>query len=131
MLPEAGAELTCFLPHSGLHCWRRGGAVFIGSAAVAACALPSEARGLILGHGEGKRFGLETWSAQALIERGAAAVRVSHRCLPPVGRGGAGHRGRGGALAATTSGAPLGVIAGPVGARRLDIPSRMRRSGLR
>jgi 16S rRNA C967 or C1407 C5-methylase (RsmB/RsmF family) len=132
VLPPASAELGGYLPHNGLHCWRRGNAVFVGTAAVAACALPSEARGLILGHGEGDRFSLEPWSAQALIERGAAATRVSHQDAIRLWAGDALRiEAEAGALVATKSGAPLGVLAGPAGARRLDIPSRMRRSGLR
>ena len=132
VLPAASAELGRFLPKSGLHCWRRGGAVFIGTAAVAACALPSEARGLILGHGEEERFSLEPWAAQALIERGAAAVRVSHQDAIRLWAGDElPIAAEAGALVATGSGAPRGVLAGPAGARRLDIPSRMRRSGLR
>jgi 16S rRNA C967 or C1407 C5-methylase (RsmB/RsmF family) len=132
MLPEACAELGRSLPQSDLHCWRRGGAVFIGTAAVAACALPSEARGLILGHGEGERFRLEPWAAQALIERGAAAVRVSHQDAIRLWAGEElAIAAAAGELVATESGAPLGVVAGATGTRRLDIPSRMRRSGLR
>jgi precorrin-6B methylase 2 len=131
VLPSGSAELSAYLPHSGLHCWRRGGAVFIGTALVAACALPSEARGLILGHGEGERFSLEPWSAQALIERGAAAARVSHQDAIRLWAGDElDIAAEAGALVASASGAPLGVLAGPAGARRLDIPSRMRRSGL-
>jgi hypothetical protein len=113
-------------------CWRRGNAVFAGTAQAASCALPSEARGLLLGHGEGERFRLEPWSAQALIERGAAAVVVSHADAIrlwageeldlPIARP---------ALARTASGGPLGELAGASGRWRLDIPSRMRRTGLR
>ncbi len=132
VLPQAGEELDRYLPPGGLHCWRRGGAVFIGTPLVAACALPSEARGLILGHGEGERFTLEPWSAQALIERGAAAVRVSHQDAIRLWAGDElGIAAEAGELVATVSGAPLGVIAGAAGSRRLDIPSRMRRSALR
>jgi len=132
VLPPTSLELGSYLPHSGLHCWRRGGAVFVATALVAACALPSEARGLLLGHGEGERFSLEPWSAQALIERGAAAARVCHQDAIRLWAGDElAIAAEAGALVATASGAPLGVLAGPPGARRLDIPSRMRRSALR
>ena len=132
IVPPAGVELSAWLPHTGLMCWRRGNAVFAGTAQAASCALPSEARGLLLGHGEGERFRLEPWSAQALIERGAAAVVVSHADAIrlwageeldlPIARP---------ALARTASGGPLGELAGASGRWRLDIPSRMRRTGLR
>ncbi len=131
-LPSASCELGRWLPSGGLHCWRRGGAVFIGTPAVATCALPSEARGLILGHGEGDRFRLEPWGAQALIERGAATTRVSHQDGVRLWAGDAlGIEAETGALVATHSGAPLGMLTGPAGAFRLDLPSRLRRPTLR
>ncbi len=105
------------------HVWQRGNAVLLGSALAASAALPADARGLLIGHGDK----LDPWGVQGLIERGAAATRISRpdalalwageeRDLPP------------GALLATDTGAPLGA-ADPAG-RRLHLPSRLRRSGL-
>jgi precorrin-6B methylase 2 len=117
---------TVALPElPGAYAWRRGTALFLGTPEVAACALPTEARGLILAHGER----LDPWGAQALIERGAPSLAVSHelalqlwagadlpQAVPP------------GSLLRTESGMPLGCVDG-VGLR-LAMPSRMRRAGL-
>lgn len=131
VVPGRSGELRGYLPSSPLQCWRKGNAVFAGTREVASCALPSEARGLLLGHGEGERFTLEPWSAQALIERGAAAVEVSHAEATRLWAGDelaldAGDQ----CLVKTSSGAPLGTLGGSAGRRRLDIPSRMRRASL-
>jgi 16S rRNA C967 or C1407 C5-methylase (RsmB/RsmF family) len=131
-MPEYSGTLASLLPASPLHCWRRGQTVFVGTRQVAACALPSEARGLVLGHGEGKTFRLDPWATQALVERGADAVTVSHAeairlwageilTLTAVA----------GALARTEAGAPLGQLASADGGLRLVLPSRMRRANLR
>ena len=127
--PVADPLLARWLPGSALRCWSNGRTRFIASAQAAACALPSEARGLVLVHGENSE--LEPWAAQALIERGAPSQVVErahalrlwageHLDLP-------GDEG----LISTSAGAPLGVLGGASGARRLRLPSRLFRAGLR
>lgn len=108
------------------HAWKRGNAWFLGSPQAASCALPSEARGLIVAHNDK----LEPWGVQALIERGAASIAVDHGTAirlwagdeldaPAVGN----------ALVRTDEGLPLGQL--DAGGKRLLLPSRMRRAGLR
>jgi len=110
----------------GLHCWRRGQIQLIANPDVAACALPSEARGLILSRGQGDE--LDPWAAQLLIERGAPAASVDHAtaCRLWAGEEAAGLEPRG--FLRTEHGAPLGQV--DAEGRRLRLPSRMRRSGL-
>lgn len=115
---------------SGWTLWRRGPLLLAGSPQAAACALPAEARGLILGRSAADgRFQLDTWGAQGLIERGADHATVPHALactlwagepLPAAGRSGG--------LLATDQGAPLGVLDGD--GQRLLMPSRMRRTEL-
>ena len=113
-----------WLAHS--YAWRRGTTWFIGSPQAAACALPTEARGLVIAHGDR----LEPWGAQGLIERGAPAESISHAealrlwagedlstALP------------GNAFVRTSDGMPLGQFTSD--GKRLALPSRMRRGGLR
>jgi hypothetical protein len=123
------AELDARIPEA-LHCWRRGTVRLLASPAVASCAIPSEARGIIFDRGEGGgNSELEPWAAQALIERGADAHTVSHAeaCAlwagddlqsPGPARG----------LVRTEHGAPLGQL--EASGTRLRLPSRMRRSAL-
>ncbi len=106
--------------------WQRGGTWFIGSPAAAACALPTEARGLIVGHGDR----LEPWGAQALIERGAPTVTVTHASAVRLWAGDElADALAADALVATTEGLPLGQLSGD--GRRLVLPSRLRRPRLR
>ncbi len=106
--------------------WRRGNALFLGSAQVAACALPSEARGLIIAHGDK----LEPWGAQGLIERGAPVGETDHATAVRLWAGESlttpleGH-----SLLRTSDGLPLGQLT-PDGLR-LAFPSRLFRAGLR
>lgn len=121
-LPEA--EPLPWLP--GACAWRRGNAWFLGSPQAASCALPSEARGLIIAHGDK----LEPWGAQGLIERGAPAETIDHATGIFLWSGGEltqalpGH-----ALVRTSDGLPLGQLTAD--GRRLAFPSRLFRGGLR
>jgi len=108
------------------YAWRRGTTWFIGSPQAAACALPTEARGLVIAHGDR----LEAWGAQGLIERGAAAVTITHADALRLWAGdelASAHEGD--AFVRTADGMPLGQLSGD--GKRLALPSRMRRSGLR
>ncbi len=132
VLPAGDPALGQWLPGSTLHTWRRGNALLAATPLVAACALPAEARGLLLGHGSGAGFHLEPWAAQALITRGAPAQIIAHAqaCRLWAGETGA-LIGKAGDLIRTDQGAPLGILGGLAGDTRLVMPSRMRRSGLR
>lgn len=110
----------------GAYAWNRGNATFLGSPQAASCALPSEARGLIIAHG-GK---LEPWGAQALIERGADSTAVAHADACALWAGGEPIAELpAGSLVRTLEGLPLGALDGT--GRRLQLPSRLRRSNLR
>ena len=110
----------------GAYAWRRGTTWFIGSPQAAACALPTEARGLVVAHGDR----LEPWGAQGLIERGAAAVSVTHAEAIRLWAGEELAQALAGdALVRTVDGLPLGQLSGD--GLRLSLPSRMRRGGLR
>jgi 16S rRNA C967 or C1407 C5-methylase (RsmB/RsmF family) len=126
--PAADALLHAFLPDSPLACWSNGRTRFVASRAAAACALPSEARGLILAHGDD----LEPWAVQALIDRGAASGTVDHVLARRLWAGEAlAIDVPTDALVRTTTGAPLGRLTGCPGARRLHLPSRLFRNDLR
>jgi len=127
--PAVDPLLARWLPQSPLRCWSNGRTRFIASTQAASCALPSEARGLVLAHGDDGD--LEPWAAQALIERGAAAQTVTHDQAILLWSGGTVELAAAEALARTVQGAPLGVLAGAATARRLSLPSRMRRAALR
>ena len=127
--PEPADDLRRWLPTTLLTAWRRGDLLFMASAACAACALPSEARGLIVGRGTPLRP--DPWGAQALIERGAPAVAVSHADAIALWAGGGIDAAVDDvALLRTAEGGPLGVAERADGRTRLRLPSRMRRSGL-
>ncbi len=131
-LPDHSRALDHLFPSSTLHRWERGGILFAATPAAAACALPAESRGLRLGRlrqtREGDMVDLEPWAAQAIIERGAAAVTVSHAVACDLLAGGVDRALRAGDLVKTIDGGPLGVAAKD---GRLDLPSRLRRAGLR
>ncbi len=117
-------EALPWLPDS--YAWRRGTTWFIGSPQAAACALPTEARGLVVAHGDR----LEPWGAQGLIERGAAAVSVTHAEAIRLWAGEELEEAlTGNALVRTIDGMPLGQLTAD--GKRLGLPSRMRRGGLR
>lgn len=110
----------------GSYAWRRGTTWFIGSPQAAACALPTEARGLVVAHGDR----LEPWGAQGLIERGAAALEVTHAEAIRLWAGEElAEALTGDGLVRTSDGMPLGQLTGD--GKRLSLPSRMRRGGLR
>ena len=116
-------ETVPWLPAA--HAWRRGSTLFLGSPQVASCALPTEARGLIIAHGER----VEPWGAQALIERGAAALAVTHEQALALWAGSDLPAAvPGGSFLRTDSGMPLGIVDGA--GLRLAMPSRLRRSAL-
>lgn len=128
-IPASDPALAAWLPGSPLACWNNGRTSFIGTAAVASCALPSEARGLILAHGDEE---LEPWIAQALIERGAPALAVTHaQALGQWAGTDAALSDAGQRLLCSDTGAPLGIIGGAADVRRLRLPSRLRRADLR
>ncbi len=127
--PTADPFLARWLPESPLRCWSNGRTRFVASVLAASCALPSEARGLVLAHGDGE---LEPWAAQALIERGAPTQVVDRADAVRLWAGEAlDLPGTGDGLISTATGTPLGVLGGANGARRLRLPSRLYRSGLR
>lgn len=122
--PPRNDDLDPWLPGHGWHVWRHGDLVFAGSPQAAACALPGDARGLIIARWSGV-LKLETWGAQALIERGAAAQVIDHASACHLWAG-ASLDVRDG-LVRTAAGAPLGeCVSG-----RLRLASRLCRSGLR
>jgi 16S rRNA C967 or C1407 C5-methylase (RsmB/RsmF family) len=131
-LPDHHHALAAILPGTDLHCWERGGVLFAATHAAAACALPAEARGVRLGRlrdtRSGPRLDLEPWAAQALIARGARAVTVPRATACDLWAGGTDPGLHPGDLVRTADGAPL-AAAGKDG--RLDLPSRLRRAGLR
>ena len=69
--------------------------------------------------------------AQALIDRGAPSVSVSHEQGIALWAGGTLVSTDVVSLARTATGAPLGVLSDPSDTRRLVLPSRMRRADLR
>jgi len=108
------------------YAWRRGATWFIGSPQAAACALPTEARGLVIAHGDR----LEAWGAQGLIERGAATVTITHAEALRLWAGEELDNAlQGSAFVRTIDGMPLGQLTAD--GKRLALPSRMRRNGLR
>jgi hypothetical protein len=133
--PPANNLLQQHLPVSGLITWQRGNAWFAASRQAARCALPSEARGILLGHGDDLKW--EPWAIQALIERGAQAITIPHADACRLWSGESWpceaetvqrHQG----FARTEHGAPLGLLAHDgTGGARLMLPSRLRRAGLR
>lgn len=121
-------EPVAHLPAS-LTAWRRGDLVLAATPACAACALPSEARGIVLGRGAPLR--LDPWGAQALIERGAPATTVAHADALRLWAGEAlALDAPDDALLVTDAGAPLGVAERGTDGVRLRLPSRLRRQGL-
>ncbi len=127
--PAADVFLQRWLVNSPLRCWSNGRTRFIASVAASACALPSEARGLVLAHGEGD---LEPWAAQAIIDRGASTMVVDIASALRLWAGEAlAISAPPDALVRSASGAPLGVLAGSGEQRRLRLPSRLFRSSLR
>jgi len=121
-MPQQLTELQAFLPHASWHVWRHGDLLFAGSPQAASCALPSDARGIIVGRGTTLKW--EAWGAQAVIERGALAQSISHADACRLWAGEA--RDVPDGLLRTEAGAPLGVYSDG----RLRIPSRMCRTGL-
>ena len=109
---------------------RLGGHAVAVTAAAAACALPAEVRGLRLGRIHERGCEWQPWGAQWLASRGAPATVVAHGDAAALWAG-ATMALPDAPFAVTDRGAPLGVLAGPPDARRLDLPSRMRRAGLR
>ena len=105
--------------------WSRGNARFLGSRQAAAAALPSEARGLLLGHGAKH----DPWGDQGLIERGAPAEVVDRATALRLWAGESVPGLVPDALVKTADGAPLGRLDGR--GERLLMPSRMYRAGLR
>jgi len=117
----------------GLTTWRRGQLTFAASAAASACALPSEARGLILGrssgddpHDRSAPWRWDPWGAQATIARGANTHTLSHADACRLWAGEVLAEVPDGFLR-SAAGAPLGIAMHG----RLLMPSRMCRTGLR
>ena len=118
------AEPLPWLPQ--LNAWKRGNAWFCGSPQVAACALPSEARALVVAHGTQ----LEPWGAQLLIDRGAACEQIEHALACRLWAGQVLDQPLpGGALVRTVEGLPLGQL--DASGSRLALPSRLFRPGVR
>jgi len=129
--PAAHGAWAQALPSSRLVSWRSGNTVLVASAQAAACALPSEARGLIAGHDDGGGLRWTPWGAQAAIERGAMHAVVDHADAVLLWAGAElGIDVADGGFLATRAGAPLGVATRGADGVRLALPSRLRRSGL-
>lgn len=121
-LPSTRASLAPWLPATSVCAWRSGAHLLMASPAAASCALPSQARGCRVA----REDRLTPWGAQALIERGAAALAITHDQALAAFAG----RALGlapGTLLRTDAGGPVGVV-GRDG--RLDLPSRQVRDGL-
>ncbi|MBA3686336.1 MAG: hypothetical protein H0W72_14010, partial [Planctomycetes bacterium] len=105
--------------------------LFAASPQAASCALPSDARGLIVARGS--QLDLDPWGAQALIDRGATvAARVTHADACQLWAGAALPMTlANGDLLSSDAGCPLGVATMAPDGLRLRLPSRLRRSGLR
>jgi hypothetical protein len=126
--PLTDQMLRTWLPSSSLTSWSNGRSHFIASTAAAACALPSEARGLILAHGSE----LDPWGAQALIERGASSIEVDAFIARRLWAGeSCSLSSQTDTLARTVSGAPLGMLNARQELTRLRLTSRLCRTGLR
>ena len=121
-VPEHLHDLATFLPRASWHVWRHGDLLFAGSPQAASCALPSDARGIIVGRGTALK--LEAWGAQAVIERGASAQSIRHSDACRLWAGETCDIADG--LVRTEAGAPLGEMS----SGRLRLPSRMCRAGL-
>lgn len=121
-LPPAFA--TGLAAVAGLQVWRHGDLVLGASSLAAACALPADARGIILGRIQGERLVWEPWGAQACIERGALArvVERGEALRLWAGEDVADVQG----FVRCDSGLPLGWAQGG----RLRMPARMTRSVL-
>lgn len=126
-LPPAAAWPESLVEVPDLHCWQRGEVLLAGSQQVAACALPAEARGLLLGRRRSaQELRWECWAAQALLERGCLTRTVISHAAACRAWGGEAIDLQG-AWAVTDAGAPLGWCdAGG----RLRIPSALVRGGL-
>lgn len=125
VLPPVDRALARWLPTTSLHAWRRGDRLLAASPQAAACALPSEARGVMVARATNQDWRLDPWGAQALIERGADGAHVERTVACILWAGGTAEGIAAGTLVATADGAPLGVMGGD---GRLDLPSRMFRS---
>lgn len=127
--PQKAPLLSRWLPTSPLICWNNGRTHFIATAAAASCALPSEARGLVLAHGEGNP---EPWTTQALIDRGALSITVDSDVAKRLWSGvSVPLSAPVDTLVRSMTGAPLGVLSGTGDQRRLNLPSRLFRADLR
>jgi len=127
--PTKAPLLSRWLPTSSLHCWNNGRTHFIATTAAASCALPSEARGLVLAHGEG---GPEPWATQALIDRGALSTTVDADVAKRLWSGeSVSLSAPADTLVRNVTGAPLGILSGAGDLRRLSLPSRLFRANLR
>ena len=121
-VPQHLHDLAAILPRASWHVWRHGDLLFAGSPQAASCALPSDARGIIVGRGTTLK--LEAWGAQAVIERGASAQSIRHSDACRLWAGETCDIADG--LVRTEAGAPLGEMS----SGRLRLPSRMCRAGL-
>jgi 16S rRNA C967 or C1407 C5-methylase (RsmB/RsmF family) len=127
-LPPRNVLVERWIGESELHGWYNGRSYFIASRQAASCALPSEARGLILRHGE---HDLEPWAAQALMDRGATTQKLTRAQALALWSGQPQELSDNAEmLVRCDTGAPIGVLTGPATARRLHMPSRLLRAGL-
>ncbi len=127
-VPQRNVIVERWLENSALYGWYNGRSYFIASQQAASCALPSEARGVILMHGE---HDIEPWAAQALMDRGASAQVITKAQALALWSGQPQIFPESETiLARSETGAPIGVLTGPTSARRLQMPSRLLRQKL-
>lgn len=130
-LPNQPAPLARFLPeNTKLHAWQHNTTQFVASRQAACCALPSEARGLVLGRDDE----LSLWAAQALITCGVESVTVTHQEALTLWSGESlelNNASEDNPFLCTETGAPLGRARRSANGWRLQMPSRLSRSQLK
>jgi 16S rRNA C967 or C1407 C5-methylase (RsmB/RsmF family) len=118
-----------YFDRESLLTWVSGRTYFVATQQAAACALPSEARGLMLGHDAQE---LLPWAAQAAIERGAETLTITHADALALWRGDSLSLSiENSLLLKTAAGSPLGQAQKGADGHRLMMPSRLMRAGLR
>lgn len=127
--PPVAVPALAAVDHAGV-CYRHGDRVLVASGLAAGTALPSEARGLVIGRFDrSDQFRWEPWGVQWAISQGLPHAVCSHA---DACRLWSGERLPASALpvgpVAVTGGAPLGEISHDADGARLRLPSRMVRA---
>ncbi len=131
ILKPENAPLNEIAIPAGLLAWRAGHSLLLATPAAARTDLHCEGRGLQLATEGPAGWRLTPWGAQALIERGAAGPALTRADARRLWAGETLELGLpAGTLVRTEAGAPLGVLQVKGSRNRLDLPSRLCRSGL-